>query len=135
MIASGLKLPNYGTILVSVADEDKAEILPLVKRFYDMGFNIEATTLTGKYLKEKNPQVKVIAVEPASSPVLSGGKAGAHGLQGIGAGFVPQVLDTKVYDEVITVTEEDAYAAGRSLARKEGVLAGISSGAALWAAL
>ena len=92
-------------------------------------------TGVGKYLKEKNPQVKVIAVEPASSPVLSGGKAGAHGLQGIGAGFVPQVLDTKVYDEVITVTEEDAYAAGRSLVRKEGVLAGISSGAALWAAL
>lgn len=92
-------------------------------------------TGVGKYLKERNPQVKVIAVEPASSPVLSGGKAGAHGLQGIGAGFVPQVLDTKVYDEVITVTEEDAYAAGRSLARKEGVLAGISSGAALWAAL
>lgn len=92
-------------------------------------------TGVGKYLKERNPQVKVIAVEPASSPVLSGGKAGAHGLQGIGAGFVPQVLDTKVYDEVITVTEEDAYAAGRSLVRKEGVLAGISSGAALWAAL
>ena len=92
-------------------------------------------TGAGGYLKEKSPAVQVVAVEPAGSPVLEGGKAGPHGLQGIGAGFVPEVLDTSVYDEVIPVTEADAYAAGRQLARREGVLAGISSGAALWAAL
>lgn len=89
----------------------------------------------GRYLKEQNPMVQVIAVEPTSSPVLSGGKAGAHGLQGIGAGFVPNVLDTTVYDEVITVAEEQAFAAARDMARREGVLVGISSGAALVAAL
>lgn len=88
----------------------------------------------GQYLKAQNPNVKVVAVEPADSPVLSGGKAGAHGLQGIGAGFVPEILDTDVYDEVMTVTTKEAYAAGRLIARKEGVLVGITSGAALHAA-
>lgn len=94
-------------------------------------------TLTGvgQYLKEKNPHVQVIAVEPAGSPLLSGGKAGPHGLQGIGANFIPQVLDTAIYDAVVPVTEENAYAAARTLGRKEGILAGISSGAALWAAV
>lgn len=93
-------------------------------------------TLTGvgQYLKERNPKVRVVAVEPAGSPVLSGGIAGAHGLQGIGAGFLPDTLDTAVYDQVMQVTEEQAYAAGRELARREGILAGISAGAALWAA-
>ena len=89
----------------------------------------------GAYLKSQNPNVKVVAVEPASSPVLSGGKAGPHKIQGIGAGFVPPVLDTGVYDEVISVTDEDAFATGRELGRTEGLLAGISSGAALWAAI
>ncbi len=91
-------------------------------------------TGVGRYLKKKNPAVKIIAVEPADSPVLSGGKAGPHPLQGIGAGFVPSILDTEIYDEVITVTGEEAYAAGRALARTEGILVGISSGAALHAA-
>lgn len=89
---------------------------------------------SGKYLKTQNPNIKVIAVEPAGSPVLSEGRTGAHGLQGIGAGFVPDTLDTETYDEVLTVTEEDAFAAARELAAKEGVLVGISSGAALAAA-
>ena len=89
----------------------------------------------GRYLKEKNPAIRVVAVEPAASPVLSGGPAGPHGLQGIGAGFVPKALDTSVYDEVVTVEDREAMAAGRALARTEGVLAGISSGAALHAAL
>lgn len=92
-------------------------------------------TGTGRYLKERNKNIKIIAVEPASSPVLSGGKAGPHGLQGIGAGFVPAALDTKIYDEVITITEEQAYDAGRLLGRTEGLLVGISSGAALSAAV
>ena len=93
-------------------------------------------TLTGvgRYLKSKNPNIKVFAVEPSDSPVLSGGKAGTHGLQGIGAGFVPTILDTDVYDEIVTVTTGEAYAAARSLATSEGVLVGISSGAALHAA-
>ncbi len=93
-------------------------------------------TLTGvgQYLKSRNPAVRVVAVEPASSPLLSEGRAGSHGLQGIGANFVPAVLDRTVYDEIIPVTEEDAYAVGRFLARREGVLAGITSGAAVWAA-
>ena len=88
----------------------------------------------GKYLKEKNPNIKIIAVEPADSPVLSGGSAGPHGLQGIGAGFVPEILDTSVIDEIITVTTDEAYTATRNLAATEGVLVGISSGAALHAA-
>ncbi len=92
-------------------------------------------TGTGAYLKEQNPEVKIVAVEPADSPLLGGGKAGAHELQGIGANFIPAVLDTKIYDEVIAVTSEDAFAAGRQLGRREGVLVGISSGAAAWAAL
>ncbi len=92
-------------------------------------------TGTGRYLKSKNPSIQVIGMEPAGSAVLSGDKAGPHGLQGIGAGFVPEVLDVSVLDEIVTVTEEEAYAAGRMLARREGVLAGISSGAALHAAI
>lgn len=91
-------------------------------------------TGTGKFLKEKNPNVKIIAVEPADSPVLSRGVAGSHKIQGIGAGFVPKTLDTSVYDEIITVQNEDAFKAGREIALTEGVLVGISSGAALWAA-
>lgn len=92
-------------------------------------------TGTGEYLKSKNPHIKVVAVEPEASPVLSKGVAGPHPLQGIGAGFVPEVLDTKVYDEIITVSGTDAFETGRELARGEGVLVGISSGAAAWAAL
>ena len=92
-------------------------------------------TGVGEYLKEQNPNVKVVAVEPAGSPVLSKGVAGAHKIQGIGAGFVPSVLDTKVYDEIITVENEDAFAAGKLIGKKEGVLVGISSGAAVWAAI
>ena len=93
-------------------------------------------TLTGvgEYLKSQNPNVKVVAVEPAGSPVLSKGVAGAHKIQGIGAGFVPDTLNTKIYDEIITVENEDAFATGRELAHKEGLLVGISSGAAVWAA-
>ena len=92
-------------------------------------------TGVGEYLKSLNPDVKVVAVEPASSPVLSKGVAGSHKIQGIGAGFVPAVLDTKVYDEIIAVENEDAFATGRLIGRKEGVLVGISSGAAVWAAI
>ena len=92
-------------------------------------------TGTGRFLKGKKPEVRVIAVEPAASPLLSRGIAGPHGLQGIGANFVPKVLDTEIYDEIIPVTEEEAYAAGRMLGRTEGVLAGISAGAALHAAI
>ena len=88
----------------------------------------------GKYLKEQNPNVKVVAVEPASSPVLSTGKGGAHKIQGIGAGFVPDTLDTKIYDEIITVENEDAFASGKKVAKTEGILIGISSGAAIQAA-
>lgn len=88
----------------------------------------------GEYLKEKNQEIRVVAVEPASSPVLSGGPAGAHKIQGIGAGFVPEVLNTEIYDEIIQVSNEDAFAAGRAIAMEEGVLVGISSGAALHAA-
>ena len=92
-------------------------------------------TGVGEYLKSQNPNVKVVAVEPASSPVLSKGTAGAHKIQGIGAGFVPDVLNTKVYDEIIPVTNEDAFATGKQVGHKEGVLVGISSGAAIWAAI
>lgn len=92
-------------------------------------------TGAGTYLKEQKPELRVVGVEPADSPVLSGGTAGPHGIQGIGAGFVPDVLDTKVYDEIVTVATEDAYATGRRLGAEEGILAGISSGAAVWAAL
>ena len=92
-------------------------------------------TGTGSYLKAQNPAVKVVAVEPATSPVLSKGTAGAHKIQGIGAGFVPDVLDTKVYDEIIAVGNEDAFATGKLVGHKEGVLVGISSGAAVWAAI
>ena len=94
-------------------------------------------TLTGvgEYLKSRNPAVRVAAVEPASSPVLSGGSAGAHQIQGIGAGFVPAVLNREVCDEIITVEDGDAFAAGRRVGRSEGILVGISSGAAVWAAL
>ena len=92
-------------------------------------------TGTGRYLKEQNPNIKIIAVEPAESPLLSGGKASPHGIQGIGANFIPKVLDTSVYDQVVTVTTEEAYATGRKLGITEGILCGISSGAALHAAL
>jgi cysteine synthase A len=92
-------------------------------------------TGVGEYLKTRNPDVKVAAVEPASSPVLSGGASGPHKIQGIGAGFVPDVLNTKVYDEIIPVTNEDAFELGRKVGRSEGVLVGISSGAAIWAAV
>ena len=92
-------------------------------------------TGVGEYLKAQNPGVKVVAVEPAASPVLSRGTAGAHKIQGIGAGFVPEVLNTAVYDEIITVENEDAFAAGKLVGRTEGVLVGISSGAAVWAAI
>ena len=94
-------------------------------------------TLTGvgEYLKSKKPDIKVVAMEPASSPVLSQGKAGAHKIQGIGAGFVPDVLNTKIYDEILTVENDDAFATAKLLAKKEGVLVGISSGAALYAAI
>lgn len=93
-------------------------------------------TLTGvgEFLKSKNPNVKIIAVEPAGSPVLSKGTAGSHGIQGIGAGFIPKVLNTKIYDQVISVEDEDAFIAGKELSKTEGLLVGISSGAALWAA-
>lgn len=92
-------------------------------------------TGTGRYLKSKNPEIKVVAMEPSDSPFLSKGVGGAHKIQGIGAGFVPEVLDTKIYDEIITVTADDAYEAGRNLAKSEGILVGISSGAALCAAI
>lgn len=103
--------------------------------FFVAGIGTGGTiTGVGRYLKEQNPKVRVIGVEPASSPLLSRGYSGPHGLQGIGANFVPDVLDTAVYDEIFTVTEEEAYAAARDLGRKEGILTGISSGAALFAA-
>ena len=92
-------------------------------------------TGTGEYLKEKNPAIRIIAMEPAGSPVLSQGRAGSHQIQGIGGGFIPAVLNTEIYDEVITVTDEEAFAAGRQIGRSEGILVGISSGAALQAAI
>ena len=90
---------------------------------------------TGRYLKEQNPDIRVVGVEPANSPLITQGRAGAHGLQGIGANFIPDALDRTVYDSVVTVTEEQAYAAARALGKKEGIVVGISSGAALHAAL
>ena len=93
-----------------------------------------SVTGVGKYLKEKNPDVKIVAVEPASSPVLSGGNPGPHKIQGIGAGFVPEILNTSVYDEIIKVENDDAMNMGREFGKTEGILVGISSGAALWAA-
>ncbi len=92
-------------------------------------------TGVGQYLKERNPAVRIAAVEPEGSPILSGGRPGPHQLQGIGAGFLPKVLDTSIYDEIISVSNEDAFAAGRQMGRSEGILVGISSGAALWAAI
>ena len=92
-------------------------------------------TGTGEYLKQMNPDVKVVAVEPSASPLLTEGKAGPHGIQGIGANFIPDTLNTDIYDEVLTAAEEDAYSFGREIARSEGILVGISSGAALWAAV
>lgn len=92
-------------------------------------------TGTGEYLKEKNPQIKVAAVEPASSPLLSGGAAAPHKIQGIGANFIPELLNREIYDEVLTVTDENAFEGARLLAKTEGILVGISSGAALWAAI
>lgn len=92
-------------------------------------------TGVGEFLKSKNPDVKIVALEPASSPVLSEGKGGPHKIQGIGAGFVPDVLNTKIYDEIITVENEDAFATGKLIAKHEGVLVGISSGAALYGAI
>ena len=92
-------------------------------------------TGVGEYLKSRNPEIKVVAVEPADSPVLSAGRAGSHKIQGIGAGFVPEVLNTGIYDEVLPVTNEDAFATGRLIGRQEGILVGISSGAAVWAAI
>jgi cysteine synthase A len=91
-------------------------------------------TGVGEYLKGKNPEIKIIAVEPSDSPVLSEGKFGPHKIQGIGAGFVPEILDVKIYDEIITVSADDAFNTGKQVAKKEGVLVGISSGAAIWAA-
>jgi len=91
-------------------------------------------TGVGEYLKSKNPNIKIIAVEPANSPVLSAGHAGPHKIQGIGAGFVPSILDTKIYDEVITVSDEDAFSCGKEIAKTDGILVGISAGAAIWAA-
>lgn len=92
-------------------------------------------TGVGRFLKEKNPKIQVVAVEPSDSPVLSGGKAGPHKLQGIGAGFVPEVLDTECYDEILTIGSEEAYSSAKELAKKEGILVGISAGAALAAAV
>ena len=104
--------------------------------YFVAGFGTGGTiTGVGQYLKSRNPEVRVVAVEPKSSAVLSTGVAGAHKIQGIGAGFVPQVLDTKVYDEIIPVENDDAFALGKEMGRSEGVLVGISSGAALWAAI
>jgi len=103
--------------------------------FFVAGIGTGGTiTGVGEYLKLRNPAIQIIAVEPANSPVLSQGKAGAHKIQGIGAGFIPSILDTKIYDEVITVSDEAAFSCGKEIARTDGILVGISSGAAIWAA-
>lgn len=124
-------LAHYETTGPEIFDDTEGEVDMFVAGVGTGG----TITGAGRYLKEKNSEVKIIAVEPKSSPFLSEGRAGAHGLQGIGAGFVPRVLDTTVYDEIITVTEDEAYAAGRLLGKSEGLLVGISSGAALHAAI
>lgn len=124
-------LAHYNTTAPEIYEDTDGEVDAFV-----CGVGTGGTvTGVGRYLKEKNPRVKIFAVEPSGSPVLSGGKAGSHGLQGIGAGFVPDILDTAVYDKVITVSEEQAYAAARDIGRREGVLVGISSGAAAYAAI
>jgi len=134
---------NGGNISMLVDEADAAPYVDLNKviRNIPLGFDAKAlagkyflVTGTGKYLKQMNPEIKVVAVEPEGSPVLSGGKAGTHGLQGIGAGFVPDILDRSIIDEVMCVNEQQAYAACRTIAATEGVLTGISSGAAAHAA-
>ena len=136
-------------ICPDISPEDTANTLlarlPAVRKMLDTDGAVDilvagvgtggTITGTGRYLKEQKPALKVIAVEPASSPVLSTGMAGAHKIQGIGAGFVPEILDTTVYDEIIPVANEDAFSTGREIGRHEGVLVGISSGAAVWAAI
>ena len=122
---------HYATTGVEIWEQTDGEVDIFVAGVGTGG----TVTGVGQYLKSKKPGVKVVAVEPASSAVLSTGVAGAHKIQGIGAGFVPKVLDTGVYDEIITVTNEDAFATGRRIGRQEGVLVGISSGAAAWAAI
>ncbi len=121
---------HYMTTGVEIYDDTKGDIAAFVAGVGTGG----TITGVGKYLKEKDKNIKVIAVEPLSSPVLSKGIAGSHKIQGIGAGFVPEVLDTSIYDEIIAVPDDDALATGNKIAKSEGILVGISSGAALWAA-
>lgn len=122
---------HYDTTGPEIFDDTDGEVDALVACVGTGG----TITGTGRYLKEQKSSVKVVAVEPSSSPVLSGGTAGAHKIQGIGAGFVPEILDTTIYDEIIAVEDEDAFEMGRTIGNKEGILVGISSGAALYAAL
>ena len=129
-------------LIVGIVVLAAATLLPMLRKAQE-GVVVEKTALELKYcndavlrvLKERNPSVQIIAVEPAASPVLSGGTKGPHPIQGIGAGFVPEILDTDVYDEIVQVDAEDAMATARRSAREEGLLVGISSGAALWAAV